>query len=67
MAIKLRRDLEEIVREDVEPGLCKSVGEYLKRAVTMLHEQETWLAAHRELVSSIDARRWTGTTGVDPD
>jgi Arc/MetJ-type ribon-helix-helix transcriptional regulator len=52
MAIRLRSDLEDIVREDVQRGLYKSVHEYLERAVTMLHAQETWLAAHRELLST---------------
>jgi len=51
MAIKLRPELEEIVREDVQRGFYKSVDEYLERAVAMLHAQEKWLWAHRELLS----------------
>jgi Arc/MetJ-type ribon-helix-helix transcriptional regulator len=47
MAIQLRADLEEIVLEDVERGPWRSADEYLERAVTMLHAQETWLASHR--------------------
>jgi Arc/MetJ-type ribon-helix-helix transcriptional regulator len=50
MAIKLRPDLEEIVLEDVQRGPYKSVDDYLERAVTMLHAQEKWLWAHRELL-----------------
>ena len=48
MAILLRADLEEIVREDVQRGPYASADEYLERAVTMLHAQEAWLAAHRK-------------------
>jgi Arc/MetJ-type ribon-helix-helix transcriptional regulator len=52
MAIQLRSDLEEIVRADVERGPYESVDEYLERAVTMLHAQETWLAAYREEIAA---------------
>ena len=52
MMIKLRPHLEEIVLEDVQRGFYKSVDEYLERAVTMLHAQEKWLWANRELLSA---------------
>ena len=52
MAIQLRPELEEIVREDVERGPYGSVEEYLEQAVTMLHQQEIWLAAHRDEISA---------------
>ena len=52
MAILLRADLEEIVLEDVQRGHYRNVDEYLERAVTMLHAQERWLAAHREDITA---------------
>jgi len=52
MAILLRTDLEEIVLEDVQRGPWRNVDEYLERAVTMLHAQERWLAAHREEIAA---------------
>ncbi|MBV8630139.1 MAG: hypothetical protein JOZ83_04395 [Silvibacterium sp.] len=52
MPIRLRRNLEEIVLEDVERGPYRNVHEYLERAVTMLHAQERWLAAHREEIAA---------------
>ncbi len=67
MAIKLRRDLEEIVREDVERGPYKDADEYLERAVTMLHAQEKWLAAHRDLFATEDEQRSTGVESVGLD
>jgi Arc/MetJ-type ribon-helix-helix transcriptional regulator len=52
MAIQLRADLEEIVLEDVQSGPYQDVDEYLERAVTMLHAQERWLAAHRDEIAA---------------
>jgi antitoxin ParD1/3/4 len=52
MAIQLRPELEEIIREDVRRGPYTSADEYLERAVTMLHEQENWLAAHRDEIAA---------------
>ena len=52
MAIQLRPELEEIVREDVQRGPYTSVDEYLERAVTMLHEQEAWMAVHRDEIAA---------------
>jgi Arc/MetJ-type ribon-helix-helix transcriptional regulator len=52
MAIQLRADLEEIVLEDIQRGPYCSADEYLERAVTMLHAQETWLASYREEIAA---------------
>ena len=55
MEIRLRPELEALVRKDVERGPYQSVDEFVEQAVSMLHEQETWLAAHRvEIASQIE-------------
>jgi len=58
MAIQLKPELEEIVREDVQRGPYASVEEYLEQAVTMLHEQEVWLAAHRDEIAAKIEEGW---------
>lgn len=47
MEIRLRPELEELIRQDVQRGPYQTVDEFVERAVAMLHEQETWLAEHR--------------------
>jgi antitoxin ParD1/3/4 len=55
MEIRLRPELEAVIRQDVQRGAYKTVDEYVEHAVSMLHEQEAWLAAHRaEIESKID-------------
>ena len=46
MEIRLRPELEALIRQDVQRGAYKTVDEYIEHAVSMLHEQEAWLAAH---------------------
>lgn len=53
MEIRLRPEVEALIREDVERGPSQSVDEFVERAVGMLHEQEVWLAEHR---SEIEAK-----------
>ena len=48
MEIRLRPELEAAIRQDVQRGAYDTVDEYVERAVSMLHEQEAWLAAHRD-------------------
>jgi Arc/MetJ-type ribon-helix-helix transcriptional regulator len=44
-----------VIRQDVQRGAYKTIDEYVEHAVSMLHEQEAWLAAHRtEIESKID-------------
>jgi putative addiction module CopG family antidote len=43
MNIRLRPELEKMVRQDVERGSYQSVDEFVEHAVSLLHEQETWL------------------------
>ncbi len=47
MEIRLRPELEELIKQDVQRGSYQTVDEFVERAVSMLHEQETWLAEHR--------------------
>jgi putative addiction module CopG family antidote len=55
MEIRLRPELEAVIRQDVERGAYQTVDEYVEHAVSILHEQEAWLAAHRaEIESKID-------------
>lgn len=52
MEIRLRPELEALIREDVERGPYQTVDEFVVRAVEMLHEQETWLAEHRNEIET---------------
>jgi putative addiction module CopG family antidote len=47
MEIRLRPELEELIKQDVRRGPYESVDEFVEQAVSMLHEQEAWLAANR--------------------
>ncbi len=46
MDIRLRPELEELIKQDVQRGPYESVDEFVEHAVSMLHEQEAWLAEH---------------------
>jgi Arc/MetJ-type ribon-helix-helix transcriptional regulator len=52
MEIRLRPELEAVIRQDVQREAYQTVDEYVEHAVSILHEQETWLAAHRAEISS---------------
>lgn len=52
MNIRLRPELEEVIKQDVERGAYQSVDEFLEHAVSMLPEQETWLAEHSDEISA---------------
>jgi Arc/MetJ-type ribon-helix-helix transcriptional regulator len=36
-----------LIKQDIQRGPYKSVDEFVEQAVSMLHEQEAWLAANR--------------------
>jgi putative addiction module CopG family antidote len=44
MKIELRPELEALIQQDVQRGPYKNVDEFVEHAVSLLHEQETWLA-----------------------
>jgi len=52
MEIHLRPELEELIREDVQRGPYQTVDEFVEQAVAMLHEQEAWLAQHRNEIET---------------
>jgi putative addiction module CopG family antidote len=47
MEIRLRPELEALIRQDIQRGPYQTVDEFLEQAVAMLHEHEAWLAEHR--------------------
>jgi putative addiction module CopG family antidote len=52
MEIRLSPELETAIRQDVQRGAYQTVDEYVEHAVSMLHEQEAWLAEHRAEIES---------------
>jgi antitoxin ParD1/3/4 len=55
MEIRLRPELEDLIKQDIERGSYKTVDEFVECAVSMLHEQEVWLAQNRaEIGTRID-------------
>ena len=47
MEIRLRPELAELIKQNVQRGPYETVDEFVEQAVSMLHEQEVWLAANR--------------------
>jgi len=47
MEIRLRPELEELIKQDVQRGPYETVDEFVEQPVSLLHEQEAWLAANR--------------------
>jgi Arc/MetJ-type ribon-helix-helix transcriptional regulator len=47
MEIRLRPELEDLIKQDVQRGSYKTVDEFVECAVSMLHQQEVWLAQNR--------------------
>jgi Arc/MetJ-type ribon-helix-helix transcriptional regulator len=55
MEIRLRPEIEDLIKQDVQRGSYKTVDEFVECAVSMLHEQEVWLAQNRgEIRTKID-------------
>ncbi len=46
MNIRLRPELEEMIKQDVQRGPYQTVEEFVEHAVSLLHEHEAWLAEH---------------------
>ena len=44
MEIRLKPEMEEMIRRDVERGAYRSVDEFVEHAVALLHAEESWLA-----------------------
>jgi Arc/MetJ-type ribon-helix-helix transcriptional regulator len=47
MEVRLRPELAELIKQDVQRGPFENIDEFVEHAVSMLHEQEAWLAANR--------------------
>jgi Arc/MetJ-type ribon-helix-helix transcriptional regulator len=54
MEIRLKPELEELIKQDVQRGSYQTVDEFVERAVSMLHEQEAWLAQNRVEIAEIN-------------
>ncbi len=70
MEIRLRPEIEELIKKDVERGPYETVDEFVEQAVSMLHEREVWLAANRaEIQSKIGEGYAAAQRGelLDPD
>jgi antitoxin ParD1/3/4 len=52
MEIRLRPELEDMIEKDVQSGPYRTVTEFVERAVSMLHEQEAWLAQNRAVIGT---------------
>ena len=46
MKVHLRPELEEMIKRDVQRGPYQTVDEFVEHAISLLHEQEAWLAEH---------------------
>lgn len=58
MTIQLKPELEALIRQDVLRGSYQSIDEFVERAVSQLHAQEEWLAAHRNEIRSKIEEGW---------
>jgi antitoxin ParD1/3/4 len=47
MNVRLRPEIQKLIQQDLARGPYQSVDDFVEKAVTMLHEQEAWLAANR--------------------
>jgi Arc/MetJ-type ribon-helix-helix transcriptional regulator len=54
-----------LIAEDIQRGPYQSVDEFVERAVSLLHEQEMWLAEHRtEIGAKIEEGYGSAQRGV---
>lgn len=52
MEFRLRPELEELIKRDLTRGPYRTLDEYVERAVTLLHEKESWLVEHGSEISA---------------
>lgn len=65
MNIRLRPEIEELIKKDIECGAYQSVDEFVEHAVSMLHEQEAWLAENREEIRAKIAEGYAEARRID--
>jgi Arc/MetJ-type ribon-helix-helix transcriptional regulator len=58
MEIHLPPDLAAEIQHDVDRGPYRTVDEFVLHAVALLHDQEKWLAANREVISERIEAGW---------
>jgi hypothetical protein len=68
--ILLRPEIEELIKQDVQRGPYQAVNEFVERAVSMLHEQEVWLAENgleinAKIAAGYAAAGWGELTDAD--
>jgi Arc/MetJ-type ribon-helix-helix transcriptional regulator len=51
MDIRLKPELEAMIREDLNRGPYTSAEDLVEQAISQLHEREDWLAQHRDEIS----------------
>ncbi len=52
MNIRLRPEIEELIKQDLQCGAYESVDDFVEHAVSLLQGQEAWLAANRDQITS---------------
>jgi|SRR5215475_12102669 len=70
MELRLRPEVEEMIRKDLERGPYKSAEELVELAVSQLHECENLLAHHREEIARKIEEGWKSAEQgrlMDPD
>ncbi len=50
------------IRQDIQRGPYQTVDEFVEHAVSLLHEQESWFAAHRETIANQIEAGWNSAT-----
>lgn len=58
MDIRLKPELEAMIREDLNRGPYTSAEDLIEQAVSQLHEREDWLAQHRDQISRKIEEGW---------
>jgi antitoxin ParD1/3/4 len=52
MNIRLKPEIEELIKQDLQSGAYQSIDEYVEHAVSILHAREAWLAENRAEISA---------------
>ncbi len=58
MDIRLKPELEAMIREDLARGPYNSAEDLIEQAVSQLHEREDWVAQHRDEISRKIEEGW---------
>jgi putative addiction module CopG family antidote len=58
MDIRLKPEVEAMIRQDLERGPYNTAEELIELAVSQLHEREDWLAQHRDEISRKIEEGW---------